>query len=63
MEQAGNVARVGDKNVNSVLFKKPEIKRPFGRNRQRWEDIIKMYIREIVWDSVDCIHLFHDRCN
>jgi hypothetical protein len=28
---------------------KPERKRPFGRPRRRWEDGIKMDLREIGW--------------
>jgi hypothetical protein len=28
---------------------KPEGRRPLGRPRHRWEDNIKMYLREMVW--------------
>jgi hypothetical protein len=34
------------RNAYGVLFGKPEGKRPIGRNRQRWEDNIKMDLRE-----------------
>jgi hypothetical protein len=38
---------------------KPEGKRPLGRPRRRWEDNIRIYLRE--WDSVDWIDLAQDR--
>jgi hypothetical protein len=34
---------------------------PLGRPRHRWVDNIKMYIREIEWDSMDWIDLAQDR--
>jgi hypothetical protein len=39
---------------------KPEGKRPLGRTRHRWEDDIRMDLREIWWERVDCIHLTQD---
>jgi hypothetical protein len=36
---------------------KPEGKRPLGRPRRRWEDNIKMDLREIGWGGMDCIDL------
>jgi len=35
------------------LIGKSERKRPLGRPRRRWEDNIRMDIRETVWDCVD----------
>jgi hypothetical protein len=35
--------------VYKVLVGKPEIKRPLGRPRRRWEDGIRMDRREIGW--------------
>jgi hypothetical protein len=32
---------------------KPEERSPLGRPRRRWEDDIKMDLREIEWRSVD----------
>jgi hypothetical protein len=32
-----------------------------GRPRHRWEDGIRMDLREIGWGSVEWIHLAHDR--
>jgi hypothetical protein len=48
MRWAGHVARMGEgRNVYMVLVGKPEGKRPLGRPRRRWEDGIKMDLREI----------------
>jgi hypothetical protein len=58
MRWAGHVARMGEeRNVYRVLIGKPEGKRPLGRPRRRWEDGIRMDLREIGWGSVDWIHL------
>jgi hypothetical protein len=41
------VARMGEeRNVYKVLVGKPEGKRPLGRPRSRWEDVIRMDLRE-----------------
>jgi hypothetical protein len=40
---------------------KPEGKKPLGRPRSRWEDNIKMDLREIGWDGVDWIEMAQDR--
>jgi hypothetical protein len=45
---AGHVARMEEKRkVYEVLMGKPEGKRPLGRPRRRWEDWIRMDLREI----------------
>jgi hypothetical protein len=44
-----------------VLVGKPEGKRPLGRPRRRWEDGIKMDLRETGWGCVEWIHLVQDR--
>jgi hypothetical protein len=50
MRWAGHVARMGEgRNVYRVLMGKPEGKRPFERLRRRWEDGIKIDLREIGW--------------
>jgi hypothetical protein len=36
-----------DRVVHRVLVGKPERKRPLGRPRRRWEDNIKMDLREV----------------
>jgi hypothetical protein len=38
-----------DRKVYKVLVRKPEGKRPLGRPRRRWEDVIRMDLREIGW--------------
>jgi hypothetical protein len=40
---------------------KQEGKRPLGRLRCRWEDNIKMDLREIEWGGMDWIDLAQDR--
>jgi hypothetical protein len=47
-------------NAYRVLVRKPEGKRPLGRPRQRGEDI-RMDLREIGWEFVDCIHVVQDK--
>jgi hypothetical protein len=48
MRWAGHVARMGEeRKVYEVLVGKPEGKRPLGRPRRRWEDGIRMDLREI----------------
>jgi hypothetical protein len=49
------VARIGEeRKVYRVLIGKPEGKRPLGRPRRRWEDGIRMDLKEIGWGSVEC---------
>ena len=46
MRWAGHVARMGEeRGVHRVLVGKPEVKRPLGRSRRRWEDNIKMNLQ------------------
>ena len=40
---------------------KPESKRPLGRPRRRWEDNIKMDLREVCCDPGDWIDPAEDR--
>jgi hypothetical protein len=44
-----------------VLVGKPEVKRPLGRHRRRWEDNIKMDLQEVGWSGMDWIYLAQDR--
>jgi hypothetical protein len=50
-----------ERNVCKVLMGKPEGKRPLGRQRHRWENGIRMDLREIGWGSVEWIQLAQDR--
>jgi hypothetical protein len=49
------------RNMYKVLMGKPEGKRPLGRPRRRWEDGIRMDLREIGLGDVDWIRLSQDR--
>jgi hypothetical protein len=50
-----------DRKVYKVLVGKPEGKRPLGRPRRRWEDGVRMDLREIGLGHVDWIRLAQDR--
>jgi hypothetical protein len=43
------------RGVYRVLVERPEGKRPLGRPRRRWEDNIKMDLREIGIDGANWI--------
>jgi hypothetical protein len=48
MRWAGHVARMGEKrNMYRLLVRKPEGKRPLGREIRRWIDNFKMDVLEI----------------
>ncbi|KAJ4442157.1 hypothetical protein ANN_12023 [Periplaneta americana] len=58
----GHVAHMGkSRNAYKVLVGRPEGKRPLGRPRHRWEDNIKMDLREVGYDDRDWINLAQDR--
>jgi hypothetical protein len=62
MRWAGHVARMGEgRDAYRVLVGRPEGKRPLGRPRRRWEDSIKMDLREIGIDGANWIRLAQDR--
>ena len=62
MRWVGHIARTDDRRgVNSILVGKPERKKLLGRPRRRWEDNIKMYIKEVGCRVMDWIELAHDR--
>jgi hypothetical protein len=47
---AGHMARMGEwRGAYRALVGKPEGRRPLGRPRRRWEDNIKMDLREEGW--------------
>jgi hypothetical protein len=49
------------RNAYNILVGKPKGKRPLRRNRHRWEDNIRLDLREIVWEDVKWMHLAQDR--
>jgi hypothetical protein len=59
---ARHVARIGERrNAYRNLVGKPEGNRPLGRHRCRWEDNIRMDLREIGRGGMDWIDLAQDR--
>jgi hypothetical protein len=53
---------MGEKrNAYRILVGKPEGKKPLGRPRCRWEDNIRMDLREIGWGGINWIDLAQDR--
>ena len=61
MRWAGHVAPIREgRGVHRVLVGQPEGKRPLGRTRCRWEDSIKMDLRE-VGGGGDWMELAQDR--
>jgi hypothetical protein len=61
MRWVGHVAYMGEgMKVYKVLVGKPEGKRPLGRPRCRWDDGIRMDLREIGWGSAEWIQLAQD---
>jgi hypothetical protein len=62
MRWAGHVAHMGEvRGAYNILVGRPEGRRPLGRPRRRWEDNIKMDLREIGFGDVDWIHWTQDR--
>jgi hypothetical protein len=49
------------RNLYKFLVGKPERKRPLGRPRHRWEDNIRMDLKEIEWKGVAWMHLAEGR--
>jgi hypothetical protein len=48
------------RNAHVILAGKPVGKRLLVRPRRRWEDSIRMELREIGWEDVDWMHLAQD---
>jgi hypothetical protein len=54
----------GGERVHRLLLGKPEVKRPLGRPRRRWEDNIKMDFQNVGrgrWDRLELAQ-YRDRC-
>jgi hypothetical protein len=41
------------RNANNILVGKTEEKRPLGRPRRKWDDNIRIDLKEIGWEAVD----------
>jgi hypothetical protein len=50
-----------ERKVHTVLVEKPEIKKPLGRPRRRWQDGIKMDLMGIGWGALEWIQFAQDR--
>jgi hypothetical protein len=62
MRWAGHVAHMGEgRGVYRVLVGRPEGRRPLGRPGHRWEDNIRMDLREVGCGCVDWMELAQDR--
>jgi hypothetical protein len=62
MRWAGHVTRIGEgRGVYRVMVGRPEGKRPLGRPRRRWEDNIKLDLRERGIDGANWTRLAQDR--
>jgi hypothetical protein len=61
MRWAGHVARMGEvRGAYNILVGRPERRRLLRRPRRRWEDNIKMDLREIGFEDPDWIHWAQD---
>jgi hypothetical protein len=61
----GHVECVGDgRSAYRVLVGRPDVMRPLGRPRLRWEGNIKMDLQDVEWGVMDWIDLAQDsgRC-
>ena len=62
MRWAGHVARMEQsRSAYRVLVGKLEGKRPLGRSRRRWEDNVKIELRNVGCEPGDWIELAEDR--
>jgi hypothetical protein len=62
MRWAGHVACMGEvRGAYNILVGTPEGRKPLGRPRHRWQDNIKLDLREIEFGDVDWINLAQDR--
>jgi hypothetical protein len=64
MRWAGHVALMREeRKLYKVLVGKPEGKRPLVRPMRRWEDGIRIDLREIGYDDVEWVQLAQDRAS
>jgi hypothetical protein len=62
MRRAGHVGRIGERRgVYMVLVVKPEGKSLLGRLRRKWQNNIKMNLKEVGCGGMDWIDLGQDR--
>jgi hypothetical protein len=64
MKWAGHVTRMDEKkNAFRVLVGRPGGRRPLGRHRRRWEDNIKIDLKDIGWEAVYWVSVAQNRGN
>ena len=62
LRQAGHVARIEEsRRAYKMLTGKPKKQRLIGRPRRRWEDNMRMYLKEIAVNTKDYIDSAHER--
>jgi hypothetical protein len=62
MRWVGHVAPMREvRGAYNILVGMPEGRKPLGRPRRRWDDNIRMDLREIGFGDADWIHLDLDR--
>jgi hypothetical protein len=49
------------RNAYKIWVRKPEMKRPLGRHRHRWEDDIRLAPKVVVCEGMKSIQLSHDK--
>jgi hypothetical protein len=60
MRLAGHVAHIWKKSNAYVLVRKLAGETPLGRPRSKWEDNIKLDLKELEWGGMDYINLSQD---
>jgi hypothetical protein len=62
MRWVGHVAQMGEmRNAHNILLGEPKGKRPPERPRRRWEDNVRVDLRETGWEDVYWMYLAQDR--
>lgn len=49
------------RNTYKILIRRPEGRGPLVKSRRTWEDVIKIDLKEALWESVDWIDLAKSR--
>jgi len=58
----GECSSMGERRITyKITVTKPEGKTPLGIPRHRWDDNIRIDLREKWWEGVDWTHLAQDR--
>jgi hypothetical protein len=58
---AVHIARMEGRSAFKILAGKPTGKRPLGRPRRRWEDNIKIYLKEVSISTMNWVVSANDR--